>query len=88
MLQQLLEVWAVKNGKPYDVFEIPPMLSKAEHLDLEIALKKYSFIVSTFPWENAYFVGEGTLGKVVDLQSASEHQLRYEEELTRLGWLK
>ena len=30
MLQQFLEVWAVKHGKPYDVFEIPPGQTPAD----------------------------------------------------------
>jgi hypothetical protein len=32
MLQQFLDVWAVKHGRPYDVLEVPPKQDDAETL--------------------------------------------------------
>ena len=46
ILQQLLDVWAVKFGQPYDVFELAPSLSSAEMARLRSELKKYSYLVS------------------------------------------
>jgi hypothetical protein len=88
MLQQLLEVWAVQRGEPYDVFEVPPHLTAAEREGLAKELQRYSYIVSTLPWKGALVVGAGTQGQVVDLKTAKDVQQQYESELRRRGWLR
>ncbi|MEK7403568.1 MAG: hypothetical protein AAB225_00530 [Acidobacteriota bacterium] len=87
-LQQLLEVWAVHHGQPYDVFELPPKLSKAEQDALARELRKYSHVVSTAPRQGAWVIGAGTAGQLVDPATAKDLQRRLEEELISRGWLK
>ena len=88
LLQQLLEVWAVKQGKPYDVFEVPPALTAAEKGALEAALRGYRFVVSTEPREGALVVGEGTTGKTADPATAGEVRKTFEDEMRKRGWLE
>ncbi|MFC1717696.1 hypothetical protein ACFL6S_28805 [Candidatus Poribacteria bacterium] len=88
LLQQLLEVWAVKYGKPYDVFEIPPELGQEERDSLEAALKRYPFVVSTEPREGAWVIGKDTEGTAVQRHATQEVRRHFEEELKSRGWLK
>jgi hypothetical protein len=88
MLQQFLEVWAVKQGRPYDVFEVPPsfVLSPGERKAMDEAMKAYKYVVSTEPQEGAWIIGEGTAGKAVDPATAGELRKQFEEEITKRGW--
>ena len=86
-LQQLLEVWAVKNGLTYDVFEIPPVLTASERRRISSELKKYPYIVSTEPWPNAWVIGAGPLGRTIDPSSSTDVQQQLEKELNARGWL-
>jgi hypothetical protein len=87
MLQQVLEVWAVQHGQPYDVYELPPTLSPAEVARLSGELKRYAYVVSTIPWKGAWVVGHGTDTQTVAPGKAKEVQAGYEVELKRRGWL-
>jgi hypothetical protein len=87
MLQQLIDVWAVKHLQPYDVFEIPPVLSTEEKENLARDLKKYPFVVSTEEIPGAWLIGKGTAGQVVSPADASRHQDLFEKELLVRGWL-
>lgn len=87
MLQQLLDVWAVQRGQPYDVFEVPPRISPAERTALEKELKRYPYVVSTLPWKGALVVSEPQ-GRSVDPATAQTARKSYEAELARRGWLK
>jgi hypothetical protein len=82
MLQQFLEVWAVRHGQPYDVFELPPGGQLPES-----ALAKYPYVVSTVPRSGAWIIGEGTTGQSVTAGEAAKYQERYEAELAKRGWL-
>ena len=87
MLQQWLEVWAVKHGRPYDVFELPPRLSWQQQSQLEARLRSYRYVLSNAPWPGAWVVGEGTIGGSVDPQEAATWQARFEAEMRHRGWL-
>jgi hypothetical protein len=87
MLQQLLEVWAVRHGQPYDVFEVPPEISSAERERIAKELQRYPYVVSTLPWKGAIVLGAGTESRTVDPATAKEVQQGYELELSRRGWL-
>jgi hypothetical protein len=87
LLQQLLEVWAVRHGQAYDVFEVPPALSPARRKALAAALKAYPFVVSTEPRRGAWVIGAGTLGTEVDPATAPRIQDEFEAELRSRGWL-
>jgi len=86
MLQQLLEVWAVRRGQTYDVFEVKPHLTANERNAIVKELRNYPYIVSTMPWKGAFVVGENTAGQIIDPGKASETQKMYETELTRRHW--
>gem|GEM_PF-6166852 len=86
-LQQLLEVWAVRHGRAYDVFEVPPKLPAAEKRKLAAALKRYAWVVSTEPREGAWVIGEGTEGRTVSPRTAPALRRDYEAEMKRRGWL-
>jgi hypothetical protein len=86
MLQQFLEVWAVKQNKPYDVFELPPDLTPAQQKTLLNDLKKYPYIVSTIPWKGALQIGSKTNGSFIDVSKAKEFQQTFETEIDRRGW--
>jgi hypothetical protein len=88
MLQQLLDVWAVQHGQPYDVFELAPAMTAGERAALAKDLKKYSYVVSTAPWKDAWVIGAGTLGQTADPDTARQVQQRFESELRRRGWLQ
>ncbi len=87
MLSQLLEVWAVRHGQPYDVFEVQPRLSAHERQELESALARYPLVVSTEPRERAWVIGAGTEGQTVDPSSAEAVRAEYEAQLRARGWL-
>ena len=87
-LQQLLEVWAVRHGLAYDVFELPPALSAEEKAALKRDIAKYRWVVSTEPWEAAWVVGQGTMGTSVDPGTAAAVQEKFETQLRQRGWLK
>jgi hypothetical protein len=88
MLQQLLEVWAVRHGHAYDVFEVPPHLTSDQRTAIEKELVKYPYIVSTTPWKDALVIGQGTSGQIIDPGTASATQQMYEAELIKRGWEK
>jgi hypothetical protein len=83
MLQQFLEVWAVRHGQPYDVFELPPAAQTPDG-----ALANYSHIVSTVPRRGAWVIGVGTACETVDPGEARKYQDRYAAELAARGWVK
>ncbi|HWR51828.1 MAG TPA: hypothetical protein VN428_12015 [Bryobacteraceae bacterium] len=86
-LQQLLEVWAVKHGLAYDIFEVPPVLTAAEKQRMSSELKKYPHVISTEPWPSAWVIGAGRDGRTVDPATSAEVQQRFEKELATRGWL-
>ncbi len=87
LLQQWLEVWAVKNRQPYDVFEIPPSLTATDRIRIEKELKKYKHIISTEPWKNAWIIGDKTTGSFVKPADAIEFQEKFQKELRKKRWL-
>ncbi|HWR99979.1 MAG TPA: hypothetical protein VN249_05150 [Prolixibacteraceae bacterium] len=86
LLQQFLEVWSVQRKQPYDVFEVPPVLTAAERANLEIELKNYTNIVSTLPWNNAWIIGNEQIAPIVDQSKATEYQQKMESEMVQRGW--
>jgi hypothetical protein len=86
LLQQFLEVWAVQRKQSYDVFEIPPMLTATERTNLENQLKKYTNIVSTLPWPNAWVIGDKQIAPIIDQSKATEYQQKFEKEINQRGW--
>ncbi len=86
LLQQLLEVWSVGHDQPYDVFELPPALSDAEHADLAAALAAYPYVVSTEPWDGAWVIDDGGR-REIETSEAEAIRARFEAELTARGWL-
>ena len=87
MLQQWLEVWAVKHQRDYDVFEVPPRLSGAARAALDKALKNYRYVVSTEPRGGAWVIGAGTAGTAVDRRRGRDYQAGFEAEMVKRGWL-
>lgn len=87
MLCQLLEVWAVRHGQPYDVFEVLPQMSPQERQELESALARYRLVVSTEPREGAWVIGSGTEGQTMDPSNAEAVRTEYEAQLRARGWL-
>jgi hypothetical protein len=83
MLQQFLEVWSVRYGQPYDVFELPPGARAPETV-----LAKYPFVVSTVPRRGAWVIGQGTQGQTVAPAEAARYQQQYAAELTARGWIR
>ena len=86
LLQQFLEVWAVQQKKPYDVFELPPDLSPAQQQALKTDLKRYPFIVSTIPWKGALIIGADKEGAVTDLSKAKDFQQSFATQISQRGW--
>lgn len=86
LLQQFLEVWAVGQKKPYDVFELPPILTAARQKTLKNDLKKYPYIVSTIPWKGAMVIGTGMNGSVIDASKAKDYQQIFEAQIIQRGW--
>ena len=87
MLGQWLQVWSVRHGQPYDVFEVPPGLTAAQQEQLKVVLKGYPMVVSTVAHEGARTIGAGTEGTVIDLALAEQLQSEFEKELIASGWL-
>jgi len=88
LMQQLLEVWAVKYGYAYDVFEIPPELSEKEKDALKEDLKMYPYVVSNIPWEGAWVVGEGTNTNVIPKIKSGDYQDEFEKGLINRKWIQ
>ena len=86
LLQQFLEVWAVQQKKPYDVFELPPHSTVAELKTLKKELKKYPYIVSTIPWKGALEIGSKTNGTIVETSGAKDFQREFEKQISSRDW--
>ena len=86
LLQQFLEVWAVQLKQPYDVFELPPVLTASQKVELEKELKDYTNIVSTMPWEKAWVIDDKQIGNIVDQSKAKEWQQKFGKEISKRGW--
>jgi hypothetical protein len=80
MLQQFLEVWAVKLGLPYDVFELAPGEAAPD-------LKKYKYAVSNIETPGAWFVSKEAAGPPANPASADDYRGKFEAELKRRGWI-
>jgi hypothetical protein len=88
MLQQLLHVWSVEEGLPYDVFEVPPGIDDAGKRSLAESLEGYVFKVSNEDWDNAWNAGAGEeWGDEIDPRGAEEIRARMRRELLKRGWL-
>ncbi len=87
LLQQWLEVWAVKHKLDYDVFEVPPRMTAAARAALDKELRKYPHVVSLEPRAGAWVIGQGTAGTAVNRTRGAEHQARFEAEMAKRGWL-
>jgi hypothetical protein len=87
LLQQWLEVWAVKYKQPYDVFEVPPVQNEEQHTQLVNELKKYSYVIATEPWEGAWIIGGNTVGSGVKPDEAATYQKQFESEIKGKGWI-
>jgi hypothetical protein len=83
MLQQFLDVWSVRHGRPYDVFEVPPDQNCHELASLD----RYRFVVSTMPCEDAWLIGEDTEGIVLDESCGTRLRDRFEQGMISRGWL-
>jgi hypothetical protein len=88
LLQQWLEVWAVKYRQPYDVFEVPPGLTAEQRKLMENQLEKYDYVIATEPWKSAWIIGENTTGSTVNPDEAGTYQQKFENEIKLKGWLK
>ena len=88
LLQQWLEVWSVKFRQPYDVFEIPPVLTSEQRTQLEKDLEKYDFLVATEPWLNAWVIGENSTGTAVKPDEAEKYQAQFQTEIKEKEWIK
>ncbi len=86
-LQQFLHVWAVENKRAYDVFELPPALTRQERARLDAELRGYARVVSTEPREGAWVLGEGTISQAVAPKEAAEVRRALAEQMRRRGWL-
>jgi hypothetical protein len=86
LLQQWLEVWAVEENRPYDVFELPPALSGAERDALVAALAPYRYIVSTVPWPGAWVLGDGAECTELPQSDAARTRSRLRTEIVARGW--
>lgn len=87
LLQQWLEVWSVKKRQPYDVFEIPPVLTTQQRKQLQEELKKYDHVISTIPLKNAWIIGGSVKKKKIKPDEATKYQDGFEKEITKKGWL-
>ena len=88
MLQQLLYVWSVEEGLPYDVFEVPPEIGDAGKRNLEESLGSYEFVVSNEEWEGAWNMGNAYgWGDAIDPGTTGEIRTRLRGELRGRGWL-
>jgi hypothetical protein len=87
LLQQFLEVWAVKHAQPYDVFELPPAALGEDRSSVEAEIAQYELVVSTQPRQGAWVVGEGTEGTELDPADAERVQDDFERQMKSRGWL-
>jgi hypothetical protein len=85
LLQQWLEVWSVKHGRPYDVFEVPPRMSAKEASAMEKQLTRYGRVVTTLPRKGAWVIGAAT--PAIEIKQAEEIQSKFEAEMISRGWL-
>jgi len=88
LMQQMLEVWAVKYGYAYDVFEIPPVLTAEQKTALNQDLKRYPYMVANIPWDNAWVVGENTNTKLIPKSEAEKYQASFEKQLKEKNWIE
>ncbi len=88
LMQQVLEVWAVKYGMAYDVFEIAPELSGSEKIKLNSDLKNYPYLISNIHWESAWVIGEKTNTQLIPKTDAGYYQDEFEKQLKKRNWLK
>ena len=88
LLQQWLEVWTVKHGQPYDVFELPPVMTDAARQEIVASLKNYDFVISNEPWDGAWVIGEKTVGSGVLPDEAVTYQNQFEAEIKEKGWIQ
>jgi hypothetical protein len=86
MLQQFLEVWAVKYKRAYDVFEIPPGIDSSQKLAAE--LKKYKYIVSLETYPKAWVIGKNTITVELDPDIAQSLRNRFENQMIQRGMFK
>lgn len=86
LLQQFLEVWAVKLKHPYDVFELPPRLNEQQQKELKQSLSAYPYIVASIPWDNAWVIDAKTENPVLDPAVAVNRQQQFEAEINKRGW--
>ena len=88
LMQQVLEVWAVKYGRAYDVFEIAPKLSASEKAELNDELMNYPYLISNIPWDKAWVIGEKTNTQLIPRTDAGFYQDEFEKQLIERNWLK
>jgi hypothetical protein len=81
-------VWAVKYRQPYDVFELPPLLTPDRHKEIEVELKKYDHVIATESWEGAWIIGDNTTSTSVKPEEAEAYQIKFESEIKEKGWIK
>ena len=87
LLQQFLDVWAVQLKRPYDVFELPPVIDERQKKELMRNLRKYPYVVSSIPWEKARVIeGKGVNQVVSDSDEARDWRKRFETEIDMRGW--
>ncbi len=86
LLQQFLKVWSIKLKRPYDVFELPPNMSDQQKDELIRTLRKYSYIVSSIPWENAWVIDGKEVNQVMNYAEAQNWQDKFETEIGKRGW--
>ena len=87
LLQQFLEVWAVKLKRPYDVFELPPNLNDQQKKDLIRNLSKYPYVVSSIPWEKAWVIDGKEANRIIDRSEETQNwQNLFETEIVKRGW--
>jgi hypothetical protein len=82
-LQQWLDVWAVKHGLAYDVFELPPVITTADRARMIGQLQKYRWVVSNEPWPAAWVITAP--GVTAAPSTAGTIQSQYEIEIRRKG---
>jgi hypothetical protein len=88
MLQQFLEVWSVEKSQPYDVFEVPPSMSRAERDRLSRELSKYPYVVSNEQRSGAWVIGAGLEGQAIHPSSSIEIRRKFAVEIAQRGWCK
>lgn len=87
MLQQMLHVWSVEEGLPYDVFEVPPGMNSRERKALEDSISVYEFAVSNDEWRGAWNVGGGTGLDYMENRNSDEIRRGIRRELHKRGWI-